>query len=126
MRTDRWLSDVEIQAKNAGHFRVQDLLVSMKQAGFPVSRASVYRAVNKLLRSGKLVQVSNERERYFEFVHEKVHYHFRCKRCGKLLEFFFDDIEKAIQESSRKLKVLLTDQKLILEGYCNRCYRTRK
>ena len=126
MRTDRWFSDVEEYAKNAGHFRIHDILLLMNQGGLSISRASVYRAIDKLLKSGKIVQVSNGKERYFEYVQEKIHYHFRCKKCGKLLEFFFEDIEKAIKESSRKLKVILTDQKLVLEGYCSKCSRVRK
>lgn len=126
MRTDKWIFDVERYAKNAGRFKVQDLIVSMKQAGYSVSRATVYRAVNKLSKVGKILQVSDGKERYFEFVQEKVCYHFRCKRCGKLFEFFFDDIERIIQETSRKLEIFLIEQKLVLEGYCSRCYRNKK
>ncbi len=122
MKTDRWLSDVEIFAKSAGHFRVQDLINLMKEAGLAVSRATVYRSINKLLSSGRIIQISNEKERYFEFVNKQIHYHFRCKKCGRIIEFFFADIENSIHESVRKLKVFLTEQKLVLEGFCTRCF----
>ncbi|MCM8765156.1 MAG: transcriptional repressor, partial [Candidatus Omnitrophica bacterium] len=112
-------------ASNAGPFRVQDLINLMKASEIPVSRATVYRAVNKLLTAGKIVHISSTRERYFEFLNEQTHYHFRCKRCGKILEFFFVEIAKSIQESAKKMAVLLTEQKLVIEGFCRRCYRRK-
>jgi len=121
MRTDKWLVEVEQYAKNAGHFRVLDLLEMMRHAGVPISRATVYRAVNKLLAAGRIIQISSEKERYFEFMHPQVHYHFKCKRCGKIIEFFFDDIDRIIQEYAKKLNIILSEQKLILEGICDHC-----
>ncbi len=123
MRTDKWLSEVESFAKNAGHFRVQDLIDLMRTKGVPVSRATVYRAVNKLLYAGKIVQISNEKERVFEFVNQHVHYHFRCKDCGTILEFYFDVIDNSIREYVKQLKILLVEQKLVLEGFCKNCRR---
>ncbi|MCM8764396.1 MAG: transcriptional repressor [Candidatus Omnitrophica bacterium] len=125
MRTDKWLSKIEAFARNTGHFRVQDLIDLMKVSEIPVSRATVYRAINKLLTAGKIVQISSTRERYFEFVNEQTHYHFRCKKCGRILEFFFDEIEKSIQKSAKKLAVLLTEQNLVIEGFCSQCCRRR-
>ncbi|MCM8815061.1 MAG: transcriptional repressor [Candidatus Omnitrophica bacterium] len=125
MRPDKWLSEVEARARTAGHFRVQDLINLMKASEIPISRATLYRAVNKLLKAGKIMQVSSARERYFEFVNEQTHYHFRCKNCGRVVEFFFADIEKSIRESAKKLAVLLTEQNLVIEGFCNRCYRRK-
>lgn len=121
MRTDKWLSEVEMFAARAGHFRVQELLEIMRNSGLMVSRATIYRAINKLLSAGKIIQISNEKERIFEFVREQVHYHFRCKKCGKIFEFFFNDIDNSIRESARKLKIVLSEQKLILEGFCVYC-----
>ncbi|MCM8758588.1 MAG: transcriptional repressor [Candidatus Omnitrophica bacterium] len=123
MRTDKWLPDVESFAKKAGHFKVQDLIQLMRVNGVPISRATVYRAVNKLLFAGKIIQISHEKERVFEFVKQQVHYHFRCKNCGTILEFYSDEIDNSIRGSARKLKILLSEQKLILEGFCKFCSR---
>lgn len=125
MRTDKWLSTVEDFARNAGHFRVQDLIDRMRASDIAISRATVYRAINKLLSGGKIALISNEKERYFEFVQEQTHYHFRCKKCGRILEFFFNDIDSSIKNSARKMKVLLIEQKLIIEGFCDRCCRVK-
>jgi len=123
MRTTKWLSYVEEYAKNAGHFTIQHLFYSMKQTGLSISRACVYRSINKLLTAGRIVQISNGKERQFEFIRKKNHYHFICKKCGKVLEFFSDDVEKTIMEAAHKLNIIITTEKLVLEGYCNKCYR---
>ncbi|MCX7705587.1 MAG: transcriptional repressor [bacterium] len=125
MRTDKWLSEIEKFARKANHFRVYDLLDLMKTSGIPVSRATVYRAIKKLLSVGKIVQISNERERMFEFVNEQIHYHFKCKNCGEMFEFFSETIDNSIKEGTRKFKILLTGQNLILEGFCRSCCRRK-
>lgn len=126
MKTDKWLLEVESFARNAGHFRVQDLLHLMRTKGVLVSRATVYRAVNKLLSTGKIVQISSEKERFFESIRQQLHYHFKCKRCGVILEFYFDGIDNSIRECAGQLKILLTEQKLILEGFCKHCCRGKR
>jgi len=123
MRTAKWIIDIENLAKNAGHFKVKDLLDLTENLGMNVSRATVYRVINKFLNTGKIVQISNEKERCFEFVGQKLHYHFKCKKCEKIMEFFSDEIEKSIREITKKLGVVMTEQKLIIEGICQRCAR---
>ncbi len=123
MRTDKWLPEIERFASEAGHFTVKDLIELIRKAGVPVSRATIYRGINKMLKAAKIVQISNEKERLFEFVREEIHYHFRCIRGGKIIEFYFKDIEDAVKEGARKLNLLMTGQKLIVEGICFKCNR---
>ncbi|MGB9643295.1 MAG: Fur family transcriptional regulator [Candidatus Ratteibacteria bacterium] len=126
MRTAKWITDIENLAKNAGQFKTKDLIALAKNSGMSVSRATVYRVINKLYKAGKIVQISHAKERYFEFIGQKVHYHFRCKKCEKTMEFFSDKIENSIKESVNKLGILMTEQKLIIEGICRKCCKIRK
>ncbi|HOK80167.1 MAG TPA: transcriptional repressor [bacterium] len=126
MRTDKWIIDIENLAKNAGSFKIKDLIALAKNSGMNVSRATVYRVINKLCKAGKIVPVSNRKEQYFEFIGEKIHYHFRCKKCKKTMEFFSDKIENSIRETTNKLGILMTEHTLIIEGLCRKCRKIRK
>src|SRR5438445_9511000 len=70
------------------HFSADRLIDDMKQAGLPVSRATVYRTLTKLVDSGLLRRLELGPRMFYEHDYGyPQHEHLVCQRCGKVIEF---------------------------------------
>ena len=102
-----------------GHFQPDDLLVRFRRRGMPVSRATIYRALDLLVDVG-LVHRETFRGRgaLFERAHRvqghSHHDHLQCNVCGTLFEFHNEEIERLHARQERILEssavgLLMTD-----------------
>lgn len=84
-----------------------------------ISRATVYRNLNRLCDDGQLlrVTVANAPDRFDRTIGE--HCHFRCRSCGRV----FDYVTKGAFELSRELNpdFIVTSCDFIVSGYCKSC-----
>ena len=62
----------------------------------------------------------------YEVVSEKHHDHFICERCGKIIEFENEGLERLQETVARELKVLLTRHKMELYGLCADCLQSER
>ncbi len=78
------------------HFEAEDIILGLREHGFRVSRASIYRTLPLLVESGLLRSVhSDEKHSHYEHVFGHEHHdHLICTRCGKTVEFKDDGIEQ--------------------------------
>jgi len=89
-----------------------------------VARASVYRALEQLEGLGLVqrMEVSRGTAGY-----ERVepggehHHHAICRRCGRMVPFEDDSLERAIDELSEAISFEVTDHDVVLRGTCERC-----
>jgi Fur family ferric uptake transcriptional regulator len=89
-----------------------------------VARASVYRALEQLEGLGLVqrMEVSRGTAGY-----ERVepggehHHHAICRRCGRMVPFEDDSLERAIAELSDAISFEVTDHDVVLRGTCERC-----
>jgi Fur family ferric uptake transcriptional regulator len=89
-----------------------------------VARASVYRALEQLEGLGLVqrMEVSRGTAGY-----ERVepggehHHHAICRRCGRMVPFEDDSLERAIDELSDAISFEVTDHDVVLRGTCERC-----
>ena len=106
-----------------GHFEAEDLAYRLRKKGTRVSKATVYRTLPLLVKTGLLKEVIHgEKHKHYEHVHEeKPHDHLICLKCGRILEF--DD--ESLRTIERKIcdKNRFRPQRILLEifGYCNDC-----
>jgi Fur family transcriptional regulator, ferric uptake regulator len=89
-----------------------------------VSRASVYRILDELERLHLVQRVDTGQsmvryERVCES--EEHHHHLVCDRCGLIMPFFDDALERAIHELSERVPLAVSEHEIVLHGCCADC-----
>ena len=106
-----------------GHFSAEKLLAFSKKADRTISKATVYRTL-ALLKESKVLEeqdFGDGKKLYERAQGRKHHDHFICVRCGKIIEFENDHIEKLqdAEASHHHFKVVYHSLKLF--GFCKNC-----
>lgn len=106
-----------------GHFDVDDLLGRLRKAGHPVSRATLYRNLPRLVDSGLIhkVEMAHGQARYELMLGRHHHDHMICLGCGTILEFESPDVERIQEEVCRRKRFLMTGHTHQIRGYCASC-----
>jgi len=104
-------------------FDIEDELRGGQRA---VARASVYRILDQL-ESLDLVQrvETGQSSVFYEPVrhdHDH-HHHLVCDRCGKLVPFADEELEKTIGKLSRRVPFEVSDHEVVLHGACDACLK---
>lgn len=110
-----------IQAQE--HFDADALLLKLKSKNLSVSRATVYRTLDLLVKLG-LVRKScvGERSSIYESVLGWVrHGHLVCMNCGRVEEFRVPEIDAALDQICENSGFDLRNRCLQLFGYCADC-----
>ncbi len=114
--------------RNHGHFEADDIVFGLRHRGHRVSRASVYRALPLLVRSGLLREVhSSEKHSHYEHVFGHGHHdHLICTECGRTIEFYSPAIERLQAEICNEHGFLAAGHSLEITGVCDACSRAGK
>jgi Fur family ferric uptake transcriptional regulator len=107
------------------HFEADELLFKMKQKNVKISRATVYRTLELLVKSGLVRRVHLGEDHYhYEHVSGDSHHdHLVCTTCGGVIEFLDDELEKRALEICGKRKFKPTFHNLQILGVCDACRR---
>jgi Fur family ferric uptake transcriptional regulator len=108
---------------NNGHISVEELYREVKRVNPRVGYATVYRTVRLLRECGLAAERHfHDGEARFENVeHEHHHDHLICERCGRIVEFANDSIERLQEQVAQKLGFVITRHKMELYGVCAEC-----
>jgi Fur family ferric uptake transcriptional regulator len=123
----KWTSERERVFQEAsameGHFEAEELAYHLRKKGSRISKATVYRTLPLLVKSGFIKEVIHgEKHLHYEHVHdEDRHDHLICLKCGKIIEFkepALRKIEEKVCEENQ-----FQPQKILIEifGYCKNC-----
>ncbi len=104
------------------HISAEELYAEVKKINPHVGYATIYRTL-RLLRECDLLQERHfdEGQARYEATDERHHDHFICERCGKIIEFQNDSIERLQEVVARELKAELRRHKMELYGICADC-----
>jgi Fur family transcriptional regulator, ferric uptake regulator len=104
------------------HISAEELYAEVKKVNPHVGYATIYRTL-RLLRECDLLQERHfdEGQARYEAMGERHHDHFICERCGKIIEFENDSIERLQEMVARELKAQLRRHKMELYGICADC-----
>jgi Fur family ferric uptake transcriptional regulator len=107
------------------HFEADELLFKMKEKAVKISRATVYRTLELLVKSGMVRRVHLGEDHYhYEHVTGNSHHdHLICTTCGGVIEFHDEVLEQRQREICEKKKFTPTFHNLQILGVCDSCRR---
>ena len=107
------------------HFEADELLFKMKQKSVKISRATVYRTLELLVKSGLVRRVHLGEDHYhYEHVTGNSHHdHLICTTCGSVIEFNDPGLEERQREICAKKRFTPTFHNLQILGVCDACER---
>ena len=101
------------------HRDVEEIYFSMKERGLNVSRATVYRTLELLVKYNLVRRLNLGEGKYrFENREGKHHDHIICLDCNKIMEFMNDRIEMLQEEVAEEYGFTLTKHVFQLYGHC--------
>jgi Fur family ferric uptake transcriptional regulator len=106
-----------------GHFSAEKLLKLSKKADSTISKATVYRTL-VLLKESKVLEeqdFGDGRKIYERAEGRKHHDHLICVKCGKIIEFENEPIERLQNSEARKNSFRIVYHSLKLFGFCKSC-----
>ncbi|MCG3175197.1 MAG: Ferric uptake regulation protein [Candidatus Omnitrophica bacterium] len=106
-----------------GHFGAEELLDLCRREDSSISKATVYRTL-ALLKEARLLEEQDfgrGRMVYERSLGHGHHDHFICIRCGKILEFENNKIERLQDEEADKIDFQIVYHSLKLFGFCRDC-----
>ena len=97
-----------------GHFDADTLYDAVRKRGAKVSRATVYRTLPLLLKTGVIKETirNGDTTRYEHAFGHAHHDHLECVLCGKIVEFKVDEIEALQEKLCRKSGFTAVDHEL--------------
>jgi len=104
------------------HISAEELFAEVKKVSPHVGYATIYRTL-RLLKECDLVYERHfdDGQARYEIVRDRHHDHFICERCGRIIEFSNESIERIQEAVARELHAKLTRHKMELYGVCADC-----
>lgn len=108
-----------------GHVSAEELVVRAREVDPRVSVATVYRTLKLLGESGLAVprNFGEGQTRWESAVGREHHDHLVCRRCGAIIEFANDEIERLQALVARRHGFVVESHRLELYGVCAGCRR---
>lgn len=113
---------LDVLKESEEHLDAEAIHDRAKERSIDLSLATVYRTL-ALLKEMGLVEEHHlgEGHSHYEAVQEEPHYHFTCRRCGRVIEFDAPLVAKIERELCEREGVEVTNAHLHLTGYCEDC-----
>jgi Fur family transcriptional regulator, ferric uptake regulator len=103
-----------------------DIEDALREGDRSVARASVYRILDQLEGLNLVQRVDTGKS---TVLYEPVrgdhqhHHHLVCDRCGRLVPFADEELERIIGQLSRRVPFEVSDHEVVLHGACDDCTR---
>ncbi len=110
------------------HFDAEEIHQQLRKQKSYVSLATVYRTIPLLIDSGLIMETLHCREKvlYEKIYNRRHHDHLICIHCGKIIEFYNEDVEKLQDEICQQYHFQPTEHRLGIKGYCSECQNNCK
>ena len=113
---------IEAVLSTKEHFHAEELLDMARKIDASVSRATVYRTLPLLVKSGLLRELDLGRDVMFydpNFVEHPTHNHLICVDCDKIIEFEDTNMELLENCITRRLGFSPANKIVRIEGHCD-------
>jgi len=110
--------------KDQEHRECEDIYLALNQSENYVSRATVYRTMDILVKNGyaRKMEIGDGRTRYESKIDSPHHDHLVCTSCGKIIEFINQDIEDLQEKVAMRYHFKLQRHVHQLFGVCKKCH----
>jgi Fur family ferric uptake transcriptional regulator len=106
------------------HFTADDLVLDASRQGIGVSRATVYRTLDRLVEAGMLRKFPiGDRDVYEHDYGYPEHDHLYCTKCKKIIEFHNDELIELRDRLSRAHHFRANSHRFVISGLCESCLR---
>ena len=109
---------------SSGHLSVEDIEAALKGEGERIGKATIYRTMEILVRSG-LVEEHDFGEGFKRYEHlfgqQPLHEHLICTSCSEVIEFQSPEILRLQEETAKRHGFLPTRHRLEIYGLCADC-----
>lgn len=108
---------------NPEHFEAEQLLISLRQAGKRVAKATIYRTLPLLVECGIInqVQFGDSMARYEHTFGQDPHDHMVCRRCRRIIEFDSSEVLRLRDELCRHFRFEPLSHRFQIAGLCAQC-----
>ena len=122
--TPQRVAVLEEVLKDQGHRECEDIYLALKQSGSHVSRATVYRTMDILVKNGyaRKMEIGDGRARYESKIGSPHHDHLICTSCGEIIEFVDQDVEDLQKKIAKSYHFKLQRHVHQLFGICKKCH----
>jgi len=105
------------------HFNADELVLILRERGKDISRASVYRTLDLMVKGGLVhaLELGDSKKAYEHVVGHKHHDHLICLECGQTIEFDDSFIEMLQERVCDRLKFRAQHHSLRIFGRCEKC-----
>ena len=105
------------------HFDAEELFVRLRGHQEKVSRATVYRTLELLVKLGlvRKVCLGDRSSLYENNVNWQRHGHLICIECGKIQEFNAPAMEELFEKTCKKYGFFAQNRCIQISGYCEDC-----
>jgi len=107
-----------------GHFEIEELVHRIRSKNIEVSRATVYRTLEILKNLGYVSEVIKFKNKtIYEVALKDHHDHLICRKCGRIIEFHSDEIEKIQTKICEEYSFRPEFHRLEIFGLCKECQK---
>lgn len=126
--TEARLQVLEVLVSTQGHLSADQVNKVLEQTGLgALSVATVYRVLTQFHEEGLVHRHQFDDTAFvYEYADDSHHDHLICEKCGKIDEFFDNEIEKAQTRIAKKKGYLLKAHSMVLHGICPGCQKAKK
>lgn len=111
-----------LETSDKRHLSAEDVYKSLLEKGEEIGLATVYRVLTQFEGAGLVCRRHFEGgQSVFELNRGGHHDHLVCVKCGKVVEFMEEAIEKRQQAIAREHGFTLEDHSLVIYGMCSAC-----
>ncbi len=105
------------------HFDAEELVQILRHMGKKISRATVYRTLDLLVKGGLVhaMELGDSRKVYEHVVGHRHHDHLICTECGRTIEFGDGFIEMLQEKVCDRLNFQAQTHSLRIFGRCENC-----
>ncbi|RME02884.1 MAG: transcriptional repressor [Deltaproteobacteria bacterium] len=120
--TPQRLSILKVLEGNASHPTSEDIYRQVKKIHPSVSRSTVYRTLDTLVRAGEITEIPNRRTSTRFDTNDTPHQHVVCEACGRMedIELSPSWIEACVPVEVRQ-RYEISPTGLVVYGFCGAC-----
>lgn len=123
----RELIEGYLKEQGERHVTAEEIITFLKNQDTPVSKATVYRSLDKMSEQGIVRKYTIEEGicACYQYMGEQKgcheHYHFKCSRCGKLFHVTCELMNEITDHVYKEHDFMIDSSKTVFYGLCGEC-----